>query len=69
MNIKSGKIRDLDPTTVTVALMMTTLTHMEISQLIDKNKPLLNHEERSRAQAKFWFGSAGATDAGLDIFC
>jgi len=54
MNIKGGKLRDLDPTTVTVALMMTALTHTEISQLIDKNKPLLNHQERNRAQARFW---------------
>jgi AcrR family transcriptional regulator len=54
MNIKGGKIRDLDSTTVTVAFMMTALTHTEISQLIDKNKPLLNHQERNRAQARFW---------------
>jgi AcrR family transcriptional regulator len=54
MNIKGGKIRDLDPTTVTVAFMMTALTHTEISTLIDKNKPLLNHQERNRVQARFW---------------
>lgn len=54
MNIKDGKIRDLDPTTATVAFLMTALTHTEISQLIDKNKPLLNHQERNRAQALFW---------------
>lgn len=54
MNIKGGKMCDLDPTTVTVALMMTTLTHARISLLIDKDKPLLNHQERSRAQARFW---------------
>ena len=53
-SILGGKIRDLDPTTVTVAFMMTALTHMEISPLIDKNKPLLNHQERNRAQARFW---------------
>ena len=52
--IKRGKIRDLDPTLVTVALMMTALTHAQIVQLIDKNKPLLNHLEKNRAQARFW---------------
>ena len=54
MNIKVGKLRDLDPTTVTVALMMTALTHAEIAPLIDKNKPLFNHQEKNRAQARFW---------------
>ena len=54
MNIKGGIIRDLDSTTVTAALMMTTLTHAEVSRLIDKNRPLLNHKERNRAQARFW---------------
>jgi len=54
MNIKSGRIRDLDPNTMTVALMMTTLTHAEISRLIDKDKPLQNHQEKNRAQARFW---------------
>ena len=54
MNVKGGKLRDLDPTTMTVALMMTTLTHAEISRLIDKNKPLLSHKEKNRAQARFW---------------
>lgn len=53
-NIKGGKIRDLDPTTTTAALAMTALTHAEISRLIDKNKPLLNHKEMNRAQARFW---------------
>ena len=54
MNIKGGTIRDLDPTTVTVALMMTSLTHAEVSRLIDKDRPLLKHQESNRAQAKFW---------------
>jgi AcrR family transcriptional regulator len=54
MNVKGGKICDLDPTTTTVALMMTTLMHMEISQLINKDKPLLNRQERHRAQVRFW---------------
>jgi AcrR family transcriptional regulator len=53
-SVKGGRIRDLDATTVTAALTMTALTHAEISRLIDKNKPLLNHQERHRAQARFW---------------
>lgn len=53
-SVKGGKIRDMDATTVTAALTMTALTHAEISRLIDKNKPLVNHQERSRAQARFW---------------
>lgn len=54
MSVKRGELRNLDPTTVTVALMMTALTHTEIAHLIDKDKPLLNQQEKSRAQAKFW---------------
>ncbi len=54
MNVKGGTIRALDPTTVTVALAMTALTHTEIAQLIDKKKPIMNHKEKSRAQARFW---------------
>jgi len=54
MNIKSGKIRDLDPIMLTAALMMTTLMHATISRLIDHNKPLLNYQEVNRAHAKFW---------------
>lgn len=53
-NIKDGKLRALDPTTVTVALTMTALTHAEIAHLIDKDKPLLSHKEKNRAQARFW---------------
>lgn len=53
-NIQGGKIRDLDRTTVIVALTMTALTHTKVAQLIDKNQPLLSHQERNRAQARFW---------------
>jgi AcrR family transcriptional regulator len=53
-NIKGGKLRNLDPATVTVALTMTALTHTGIAQLIDKNKPLLSHKEKNRTQARFW---------------
>jgi AcrR family transcriptional regulator len=54
INIKDGKIRGLDSTSVTAALTMTALTHAGISNLIDKNRPLSNHQERNRAQARFW---------------
>jgi len=54
MSIEGGKLRALDPTTVTVALTMTALTHTEVAHLIEKNRPLLSHQERNRAQAKFW---------------
>ena len=53
-NIKGGKLRNVDPTTVTVALMMTALTHTEIALLIDKNKPLLSQKEKNKAQVRFW---------------
>lgn len=53
-SIKGGKLRHIDPTTVTVALTMTALTHTEIAHLIDKDKPLLSHKEKNRAQARFW---------------
>lgn len=54
MSIKGGKIQDLDPTTLTVALMMTPLMHAQVSQLIDKNTPLLNLHEKKRLQTRFW---------------
>jgi AcrR family transcriptional regulator len=53
-NVKGGKARDFDSTTATVALTMTILTHLEISRLIDKDKPLLNHQEKNRAETRFW---------------
>jgi AcrR family transcriptional regulator len=61
MNIKGGKLRDLDPATLTTALMMTTLTHAEISRLIDKDKPLLNYQERNRAHTRFWLDMLAPT--------
>jgi AcrR family transcriptional regulator len=54
MSIKDGKLRDLDPSLLTAALMMTSLTYPKISRLLDKDKPLLNHQEKNRAQARFW---------------
>jgi AcrR family transcriptional regulator len=55
MNIRSGKIRNLDPTILTSALMMTVLTHPEIYNLIDGNKPVYpNSLEAHRAYSRFW---------------
>jgi len=55
LNIQSGKIRDLDSTMLTSALMMTVLTHSEIYNLIDGGKPVYpNHLEAHRAYARFW---------------
>jgi AcrR family transcriptional regulator len=55
MNIKNGKIRNLDPTILTSALMMTVLTHPGIYNLIDGNKPAYsNSQEAHRAYARFW---------------
>ena len=54
VSIKDRKLRDLDSTLLTAALMMTTLTYAEFSRLIDKNKPLQNYHERNRAHARFW---------------
>jgi AcrR family transcriptional regulator len=54
INIKNGKLRNLDPTMITAALMTTTLMHREISRLIDRNKPLLSYQEVNRAHANFW---------------
>jgi AcrR family transcriptional regulator len=55
MNIRSGKIRDLDPTMLTSALLMTVLAHPEIYNLIDGDKPVYSNSlEAHRAYAKFW---------------
>jgi AcrR family transcriptional regulator len=55
MSIRSGKIRDLDPTMLTSALMMTVLTHPGIYNLIDGNKPVYSNSlEAHRAYARFW---------------
>jgi len=55
MNIKGGKLRDLDPTMMTAGLMMTPLMHPGISKLIAGSKPAFeNGQEAGRAYAKFW---------------
>ena len=53
-NIEKGKLRDLNPAILTAALITTSLTHAKVSLLIDKNKPVLNYQEKNRAQARFW---------------
>jgi AcrR family transcriptional regulator len=55
MNMKSGRIRDLDPTMLTAALMTTALTHPGISKLIEGNHPAYSNSlEAGRAHARFW---------------
>jgi AcrR family transcriptional regulator len=54
-NIRSGKIRDLDSTMLTSALMMTVLAHPGIYNLIDGDKPMYSNSlEAHRAYARFW---------------
>jgi len=54
-NIREGKIRELDPTILTAALMMTVLTHPGIYNLIEGEKPIYsNGQEAHRAYSKFW---------------
>jgi len=54
-NIKIGRIRDLDPTILTAALMMTVLTHPGIYDLIDGKKPIYSNSlEAHRAYCRFW---------------
>jgi AcrR family transcriptional regulator len=54
-NMKSGRIREMDPTMLTSALMTTALMHPGISKLIEGNNPAYSNSlEASRAHAKFW---------------
>lgn len=54
-NIRDGRIRDLDPTILTAALMMTVLTHPGIYNLIDGKKPVYSSsQEAHRAHSRFW---------------
>ncbi len=54
-NIKEGKLRGLDPTILTAAVMMTTLMHPGIFKLIRSDTPLFrNSPEAGRAYARFW---------------
>ena len=54
-NIKNGRIRDLDTTILTAALMMTVLTHPGIYDLIEGKKPVYSNSlETHRAYSRFW---------------
>jgi AcrR family transcriptional regulator len=54
-NIQHGKLRRLDPTILTTALVMTTLMHPGISRLINHKNPIYqNSPEAGRAHARFW---------------
>ncbi len=55
MNIRIGRIRDLDPTMLTSALIMTVLAHPAIYSLIDGKKPVYpSSQEAHRAYSRFW---------------
>jgi AcrR family transcriptional regulator len=55
MNIEQGKLRQVDPAILTTALMMTTLVHPGISELIDRNRSLYQSlPEAGRTYSKFW---------------
>jgi len=62
LNIKSGRIRDLDSTMLTAALIMAALTHPGIYNLIDGNKPLYSNSlEAHRAHTRFWLDLVAPT--------
>jgi AcrR family transcriptional regulator len=55
LNIRNGRIRDVDTTMLTAALMMTVLTHPAIYDLIDGKKPIHpDGQEAHRAYSRFW---------------
>lgn len=58
MNIRSGRIRDLDSAMLTSGLIMTGLIQAGISNLIDGNKQVCpNKQEAHSAYARFWLDS------------
>ena len=55
MNIENERVRNLDPTMVTAALVTTVMAHGEISRLIDGEKlSYPGSREASSAYTKFW---------------
>lgn len=55
MNMESGRVRDLDPTIVTSALVTTGLLHPGLSKLINDSKSsFVDNRQASRAYTKFW---------------
>lgn len=54
-NMRAGRIRELDPTMLTAALMTTALMQPGIAKLIDGGHPAYsNSTEAGRAHARFW---------------
>jgi AcrR family transcriptional regulator len=54
-NIEDGKVRNLDPSIMTVSLVMTVLLHTALSKLIDGEKmPYADSRQAARAYTKFW---------------
>jgi AcrR family transcriptional regulator len=55
MNIEKEKVRKLDPTLVTAALVSTVIAHAEIARLIDGDKlPFPGSREAASAYTRFW---------------
>jgi AcrR family transcriptional regulator len=55
MNIENERVRNLDPTMVTAALVTTVMTHAEIARLIDGDKLAYpGSREAASAYTKFW---------------
>lgn len=54
VNIERGKLRGLDPTTLTAALIMTTFMHPWISKLINGDNNSSIGQEGNRAYTRFW---------------
>lgn len=55
MNIANERVRNLDPTMVTAALVTTVMTHAEISRLIDGDRlSYPGSREAASAYTKFW---------------
>jgi AcrR family transcriptional regulator len=55
MNIENERVRDLDPTMVTAALVTTVMAHAEISRLIDGDRlSYPGSREAANAYTRFW---------------
>lgn len=55
MNIENERVRNLDPTMVTAAMVTTVMAHAEISRLIDGDKLAYpGTREAASAYTKFW---------------
>jgi AcrR family transcriptional regulator len=54
-NVRSGRLRDLDPTMVTAALISTVLMHRGVSRLIVGEQQIYaDSREAGKAYTKFW---------------